>query len=425
MKRIELRHNHRQMFNVLISLSVCTICLFLAWIIPSYAQTSGQGISISSNTNNSPIQFNKKVFSWTDRVYVTIYAPDFDSDPNLIDTIGQTQDDKINVCTTGHCIPYTLSETGTDTGIFSGYIDLTGDPTQKGTTGIDGNGENPSGTMSTCNPICGPSGSMLPATGNDGISVSFEYTRDETVTGSALIRWHLGEIQWLQQNYPTNGQGVLQIVDPDMSLDPNALNKFDTSVWSSSDSGGIKLTMTETEKGSGIFQGTVDFTTQYSSSGNRLHVTEGDTVTGEYTDRTLPLPFSPSDQKQLLATTIVGTNLPPLGRVPISNTRIIDSTGKTLDKITTGQQVEIVSDLTNKMSKVQPFAYLVQIEDNNGIAISLSWITGSLSPNQNLSLSQSWIPKSTGTYTAQIFVWQGVTDPNALSSPLTLQIPVS
>ena len=424
MKRIELKHNYRQMLNLLISLSVCVTCLFLVLIIPSYAQTSGQGIT-TSNTNNSPIQFNKKIFSWTDRVYITIYAPDFNSDPNLIDTIGQTQDDKINVCTTGHCIPYTLSETGTDTGIFSGYVDLTGDPTQKGATGIDGNGENPSGIISTCNSICGPSGGMLSATGNDGISISFEYTRDETVTGSALIRWHLGEIQWLQSSYPANGQGVLQIVDPDMSLDPNALNKFDTSVWSSSDSGGIKLTMTETEKGSGIFQGTVDFTTQYPSSGNRLHVSEGDTVTGEYRDRTLPLPSSPSDQKQLLATTIVGTNVPQFEGVPISNARIIDSSGKALDKITAGQQIQIVSDVTNKMNKVQPFAYLVQIEDSNGIAISLSWITGSLSPNQNLSLSQSWIPKSTGVYTAQIFVWQGVTDPNALSSPLTLQIPVS
>ncbi|NHI02887.1 hypothetical protein DYY67_0008 [Candidatus Nitrosotalea sp. TS] len=78
------------------------------------------------------------MFSWTDRVNITVYAPDFNSDPNLIDTIGDTQDDKVNVCTTGHCIPYKLVETGVNTGIFSGYIDLTGDPSQKGSGGIDG-----------------------------------------------------------------------------------------------------------------------------------------------------------------------------------------------------------------------------------------------------------------------------------------------
>lgn len=413
-------------FRILISLTSFVIFVLFVCYALSYANAqSGQNVIISSGTNNSPIQFDKKVFSWTDRVNITIYAPDFNSDPNLIDTIGDTSDDKISVCTTGHCIPYRLAETGVNTGVFSGYVDLTGDPSQKGSTGIDGNGENPSGTTSTCNPTCGPTGGMLPSTGNDGISVSFEYSRDQTVTGSALIRWHMGEIQWLQSNYPSNGQGILQIVDPDMSLNPDAINKFDTSVWSDSDSGGTKITMTETDAGSGIFQGTVNFSMQYPSSGNRLHISDGDTVTGEYIDRTLPPPYASTDQSQLLATTMIGTILPPLERVPVSNARMIDSSGKTLDHVMIGQQVQIVSDVTNKVNKDQSFAYLVQIQDNNGITLSLSWITGSLLPDQNMSLSQSWIPKSSGTYTAQIFVWQGITDPDALSPPLTLQIPTS
>ncbi|MFZ1077194.1 MAG: hypothetical protein WAN47_07175 [Nitrosotalea sp.] len=415
-----------QQFRTIIPLTLFIICVLFIWHVPSHAAAqSDQGVIISSGNISSPIQFDKQVFSWTDRVNITIYAPDYNSDPNLVDTIGDTPDNPINVCTTGHCIPYRLVETGPNTGIFSGYIDLTGNPSQKGSIGIDGNGENPSGTMSTCNTICGPTDGMLPSTGNDGISVSFEYSRDQTVTGSALIRWHMGEIQWLQPNYPSNGQGVLQIVDPDMSLDPDSISKFDTSVWSDSDSGGTKITMTETDAGSGIFQGTVDFATQYSSSGNRLHVSDGDTVTGEYIDRTLPPPYSSTAQLQLLATTTIGTILPPLERVPVSNARMIDSTGKTLDEVMTGQQVQIVSDVTNKVNKDQAFAYLVQIQDNNGITLSLSWITGSLLPNQNMSLSQSWTPKSSGTYTAQIFVWQGVTNPNALSPTLTLQVPVS
>ena len=394
--------------------------------MPSYEQVStGSGTTSPSDSGGTPIQFNKKVFSWTDRVFITIYAPDFNSDPNLIDTIGETQDDKLTVCTTGHCIPYKLSETGTNTGIFTGYVDLTGDPSQKGATGIDGNGDNPSGITSTCNTVCGPTGGLLPSTGNDGISVSFEYSRDQTVTGSALIRWHLGNIQWLQPNYSSNGQGILQITDPDMSINPDTLNKFDTNVWSDSDKGGIKLTMTETGKGTGIFQGTVAFTTQYPSSGNRLHVSEGDTVTGEYIDRTLPPPASPADQEKLVATTTIGNVLPPLERLQVNNTNLVDSTGKTLDKIDAGQQIGITSEVTNKMDKNQDFAYLVQIQDNNGIAVSLSWITGSLAPDQSMSLSQSWLPKSTGIYTAQIFVWEGVTNPNALSPPVTISIPVS
>ena len=84
-----------------------------------------------------------------------------------------------------------------------------------------------------------------------------------------------------------------------------------------------------------------------------------------------------------------------------------------------------MSDITNKMNKKQDFTYLVQVQDENGIAVSLSWITGSLAPNQSMSLSQSWSPRSPGSYNAQIFVWEGITDPNALSEPLALHIPVS
>ena len=417
-----MRNNLENKLKNLIPILIIVVCFLPIQCIPSFAQVSQQGITTSNI--GSGIQFDKKIFSWTDRVYITVYAPDFNFDPNNIDTIGETQDDKVTVCTTGHCIPYKLSETNPDTGVFSGYVTLTGDPSVKDSLGIDGQGMNPSGKMSTCNPTCGPRDGFLPSTGNDGVSVSFEYTRNQVVTGSALIRWNNGVVSWLQPNYPPDGQGVLQITDPDMNINPDAIDKFDTSVWSDSDSSGTTITMTETDKNSGIFQGTVYFSTNLTSSGNRLHVSNGDTITGEYIDRTLPPPYSPSSQIRFLTTAIIGTNLPTSDRVPASNPRIVDSLGNVLNKVTVNQQIQIVSDLINRNDNKQPFAYLVQIQDGNGITLSLSWITGSLSPNQNISLSQSWTPTTTGTYNAQIFVWQGISEPIALSSPQALQIPV-
>jgi len=397
-------------------------CFLPIQFIPSFAQSSQQGITTSNM--GSGIQFDKKIFSWTDRVYITIHAPDFNFDPNNIDTIGETQDDKVTACTTGNCIPYKLTETGTNTGVFSGYVTLTGDPTAKGSTGIDGQGMNPTGAKSTCNPTCGPTDGFLPSTGDDGISISFEYTRNQVIAGSALIRWNTGEVSWLQSSYLANGQGILQIRDPDMNINPDAIDKFDTSVWSDSDSSGTTITMTETDKNSGIFQGTVYFSTNLTSSGNRLHVTSGDTVTGEYIDRTLPPPYSPSSQIRLLATTVIGTSLPSSDRISATNLRILDSMDSVLSKVTVNQQIQIVSDLTNNQDREQPFAYLVQIQDSNGITLSLSWITGSLLPNQKISLSQSWTPANVETYNVQVFVWQGISEPTALSSPLNLEIPV-
>jgi len=408
----------------LITVALIVSCLFLPHQVLSIPQSNHIYIA-ENDTTSTPIQFNKKVFSWTDRVNISIIAPDFNSDPNMVDVIGLTTDDKVTVSTTGHSIPYQLAETGPNTGIFSGYVTLTGDPTQKASTGIDGEGTNPSGVESSCNPTCGPTNGFLPSTGNDGITVSFEYSRDRTVTGSALIRWNAGEIKWLESNYPTNSQGMVQIVDTDMNLNPKVIDKFETNVWSDSDSGGIKPTMIETGESTGVFQGTVYFTGDFQSSGNRLHVSEGDSVKAEYVDRTLSFPHSPSDQLRITAVTTVGSSLHPLEKAPASNARLLDSSGNTLNKVAVNQQIQIVSDITNREDRDQPFSYLVQIQDSNGITLSLSWITGALSSNQALILSQSWMPKATGIYTAQIFVWQSIVNPNALSPSLTLQIPVT
>ena len=89
-----------------------------------------------------------------------------------------------------------------------------------------------------------------------------------------------------------------------------------------------------------------------------------------------------------------------------------------------GKQVQITTDLTNGQDRTQPFAYIVQIRNQDGVVYSLSWITGTLDAGQSLSPSQSWMPTSPGTYTAEIFVWASVNNPDALSPPLTMKIIV-
>ena len=90
-----------------------------------------------------------------------------------------------------------------------------------------------------------------------------------------------------------------------------------------------------------------------------------------------------------------------------------------------GKQVQITTDVTNGQDRAQPFAYIVQIQNQDGVVYSLSWITGTLDAGQSLSPSQSWMPTTPGTYTAQIFVWASVNNPDALSPPLVMKIVVS
>jgi len=93
-------------------------------------------------------------------------------------------------------------------------------------------------------------------------------------------------------------------------------------------------------------------------------------------------------------------------------------------KVTVDQQVMIMADLSNGQDRDQKFAYIIQIRDENGVVISLSWITGSLTPGQSFSPALSWTPISAGTYTIQIFVWESVNNPDALSVPLLLSVNV-
>ena len=94
------------------------------------------------------------------------------------------------------------------------------------------------------------------------------------------------------------------------------------------------------------------------------------------------------------------------------------------DKVTVDKQVMVVSDISNGQDRDQKFAYIVQIRDENDVVISLSWLTGSLAPGQTFSPALSWTPTSPGIHTIQIFVWESVDNPDALSPPLLLSVEV-
>ena len=386
--------------------------------------TEDINLNIFTSNFGATIEMDQKVYTWTDKVYITIVAPDHNFDSDLVDEIGETNDDPIKVSTRGAELNnYRLVETGTDTGIFAGEVILTGfnhDADGNPNTGDRGldvvNDGRGSGS--------GPTSGKLPTSDDDGITVSFEFSEDETVLATALVRWNIGEVQWIETSYPAQGTGIVRVIDPDMNLDPESVDNFDVDVYSDSDSGGIDLTVTETNEATGVFEGTVFFTTTDESSGHRLRVSEGDTITTEYTDGTLPNPYSTNDDIDITATSIIGTIVPPLERAPVSNARVVDSFGNSLTSVSVDQQVQITADVINGQDRTQSFAYLVQIQDANGVTVSLSWIEGSLNPGQSLSPAQSWTPDAPGAYTATVFVWESVDNPTALSPPGTVNVNV-
>ena len=105
--------------------------------------------------------------------------------------------------------------------------------------------------------------------------------------------------------------------------------------------------------------------------------------------------------------------------------RTVDAFGNSLDAVNVDQQVQVSADLANGQDREQSFAYLVQIQDSNGVTVNLAWITGSLASGQSFSPALSWIPTAPGTYTATAFVWESVDNPTALSPPVSTTVTVN
>ena len=88
------------------------------------------------------------------------------------------------------------------------------------------------------------------------------------------------------------------------------------------------------------------------------------------------------------------------------------------------EQIMIMADISNNQDIQQNFAYITQVKNDDDVVISLSWLTGSLSPRQSFSPAQSWIPNESGNYHIQVFVWESITNPEALSPPLSMTVNV-
>jgi hypothetical protein len=105
--------------------------------------------------------------------------------------------------------------------------------------------------------------------------------------------------------------------------------------------------------------------------------------------------------------------------------RTVDAFGNSLDAVSVDQQVQISADLANGQDREQAFAYLIQVQDSDGVTVSLAWITGSLSPGQSFSPALSWIPTAADAYDITAFVWESVDNPTALSPPVDTAITVN
>ena len=141
-------------------------------------------ISYKNSTNTVPltvfisnfgavVDMDEKTYSPTDKVHLTVVAPDFNLDSEKIDEIGQSPHSTIQIQTGADRLEnYKLVETGLDTGIFVGELRL---------VPID---EKPSESSK----LRGPDNGILGCNKEDTIEVVFTWWKDESTTAKAIIR---------------------------------------------------------------------------------------------------------------------------------------------------------------------------------------------------------------------------------------------
>jgi hypothetical protein len=86
--------------------------------------------------------------------------------------------------------------------------------------------------------------------------------------------------------------------------------------------------------------------------------------------------------------------------------------------------MQIVGTITNDNNFKQKFVYLFQVKSISDSVESISWVQGELTAKQSLDISQSWIPKESGTYQIETFVWNSLDDTMALSPVMLTSITV-
>ena len=364
------------------------------------------------NKPYAPIFFNKPIYSWTEKVEITIIAPSWNTGMNLIDSIGGDPNYSVNVYTNDHQLKqYKLYETDPSSGIFTGEIILTGFLHD-----VNGDGKNDTNPRTVGG---GPNGGYLQNEEDSGITVSFEFADGVVLSESAKIKWNVGDLRIVDV---TEESAKIKLFERDMNLNPESIDTVNIEVFSENDSAGIKLEIAETTEDSGIFEGIITITKDDQSSGNRLYALPDSEITAKYTDRTLPKPYNTNDDLDIFAQENVISNIPTSERLSMNELEILSQNGELIERLEMGQTGMLFSKVKNTIDFSQEFTYIVQIKNEDNNVISLSWVTGETMPSQELGMSVSWMPQEPGKYSIERFVWNSIQGAIPLTDTISTDI---
>lgn len=269
-----------------------------------FSTSSGVKPSISST-----IGFDKSRYSWTDTITVYLIGYSYNLDNKITESLGDNKEKHIKISTSGGILDfYKLVETAPDSGIFSGTVTLTGQG------GYDLNRDKKIDTDGYTGGT-GPNSGRLGVFPNDKIKVTFT-SDEESLSQTADVGFTVGSVEWDEKTFLSNSQGIIRVKDPDLKLSHDLNDRITVLVWSDHQQDKKIFTLSETGKRTGIFEGTISFSSELKSSSDYLFSPVGSKVYVKYIDYSLPSEFKATSNEVTAEATIIMEEKIPITKEP-------------------------------------------------------------------------------------------------------------
>ncbi len=100
----------------------------------------------------------------------------------------------------------------------------------------------------------------------------------------------------------------------------------------------------------------------------------------------------------------------------LSTPFFVDQKGNKVETFNSGQMAGVKSEIVNQSTEARAFAYIVQVKDEHGYPVFISWV-GDLTvlPGRTVKPTIFWLAQDKGTYEVDVFLWRSINNAEVLS----------
>ena len=187
------------------------------------------------------------------------------------------------------------------------------------------------------------------------------------------------------------------------------MNTIRLRVWSDTDAEGITLTSSYMNSVWTGVQASFEFTTdEKSRNDSQLRISPGDKIYAQYTDRTLPRPYSTDDHKEIFGTAFIKADLgKPINFEQVSITKSVHLSNTHEKSVSISTTINAKNDFETNLD-----LYLIyQISDKDGRVIHIDWSRVFAPADGTFSVYHNCDVIKSGEYTVDIFVLNNLENP--------------